>query len=330
MNKKNGLPILVALVLFGLLLSGCQGEKESTKTGDSGTEIQLADGITSDSHAEQVYEVGDIVSIDNTILVVLGWDLPLGGLQFPPEEGKKHLAVDVMVANQGEDTFEISPGYQMTLKDPSGQEYYMNTISGYISGSDKPDGEIIPGEIIRGKVGFQVPEDLENFVFIYELNRDGWGEISVNLGSTPVTMDPPTTLNLTLQQDIYQIGDLIEISNRVIQVIEVTYPAGNEIIKPKENYKFVVVDVQIENQGEDTQFINGPFQMYLKDSTGQKYSSDSGAESINNSVPLIDELQPGERIRGQIGFQVPEDEGGLIFVFFPDSFEYGKVFITMD
>jgi len=330
MKKTTRLFTLLVIILLSTLSAGCQLEKESTKIGglspDSSSELKDPPEVT----REPIYKVGDIISINNTVLVVLGWDQPPGGDFNPPDEGKKYLAVDVMLANQGENSFNISPVFQMTLKDPSGQKYNVNGKANIASGSNTPNGELNPGEVIRGKIGFHVPEDLVNFIFVYEANLIGLGEVSVNLGSTPVSMDPPTDLNLAQQQTIYQIGDLIDISNLAIQVLQVSYPAGNEIVKPKEDYKFVAVDVTIENRGETTQEISSIVQMYLKDSTGQKYTFHLGAQSVIDSGLPDDELQKGEKIRGQIGYQVPEDIQGLVFVFDVEIFGFGKVFIALE
>ena len=228
MKKTTRLFTLLVIILLSTLSAGCQLEKESTKIGglspDSSSELKDPPEVT----REPIYKVGDIISINNTVLVVLGWDQPPGGDFNPPDEGKKYLVVDVMLANRGENSFNISPVFQMTLKDPSGQKYNVNGKANIASGSNTPNGELNPGEVIRGKIGFHVPDDLVNFIFVYEANLIGLGEVSVNLGSTPVSMDPPTDLNLAQQQTIYQIGDLIDISNLAIQVLQVSYPAGND------------------------------------------------------------------------------------------------------
>jgi hypothetical protein len=137
-------------------------------------------------------------------------------------------------------------------------------------------------------------------------------------------------LNLAKQQEIYQVGDLIEISDLVIQVLGVSYPTGTEVIRPKEGYKFVAVDVQVENQGSSVQEVTSVVQMYLKDDTGQKYTFHLGAQSVIGGGLPDDELSPGERIRGQIGFQVPQNVKSLIFVFDAEIFGFGKVFISLD
>ena len=330
MSRNDGYRLLIVICLLGILLSSCQMEKEATKIGDVTTRSEPGDEPQSVPPAETIYQVGDIISIQNTILIVLGWDNPPGGDFNPPAEGKKYLAVDVLLANQGENSFNISPVFQMTLKDPSGQKYNVNGKANLASGSNTPNGELNPGEIIRGKVGFHVPQDLTNFLFVFEANLWGLGEVTVDLGSTPIAMEPPGDLNLAHSQQVYKIGDLIEISDLAIQVIQVTYPTGNDYVKPKEDYKFASVDVQVENLGESPQEITSVVQMYLKDSTGEKFTFHLGAQSIIDSGLPDDELQPGERIRGQIGFQVPENAAGLVFVFDAEVFGFGKVFIGLE
>jgi hypothetical protein len=328
--RRSTINIFAVFMILALLITGCQIEKQPTKIGDIGVSDQTSNEETPHSPQEVIYKVGDIVSINDAVLVILGWDQPPGGDFNPPDEGKKYLVVDLMIANQGERSFNSSPVFQMTLKDPSGQKYNINGKANIASGSNTPNGEVNPGEVIRGKVGFHVPEDLTNFIFIYEANLMGIGEVSVNLGGTPIAMDPPSDLNLAHRQEIFSVGEQIEISGLVIQVLGVSYPSGTDFVKPKEDYKFVSVDVQVENQGESIQEITSIVQMYLKDNTGEKYTFHLGAQSIIDSGLPDDELQPGERIRGQIGFQVPTDAEGLIFVFDAEIFGFGKVFITLE
>ena len=328
--RRSTINIFAVIMILALLITGCQVEKQPTKIGDIGVSDQTSNEETPHTPQEVIYEVGDIVSINDAVLVILGWDQPPGGDFNPPDEGKKYLVVDLMIANQGERSFNSSPVFQMTLKDPSGQKYNINGKANIASGSNTPNGEINPGEVIRGKVGFHVPEDLTNFIFVYEANLMGIGEVSVNLGGTPIAMDPPSDLNLAHRQDIFSVGEQIEISGLVIQVLGVSYPSGTDFVKPKEDYKFVSVDVQVENQGDSVQEITSIVQMYLKDNTGEKYTFHLGAQSIIDSGLPDDELQPGERIRGQIGFQVPTDAEGLIFVFDAEIFGFGKVFISLE
>ena len=321
--------ILFLLITGSLLLTSCRIEEKSTKVGELSNEVEDPGESGPQSPQEVIYEVGDIISVNDSILVVLGWDQPPGGDFNPPDEGKKYLVVDLIIGNQGSKSFNSSPVFQMTLKDETGQKYNINGKANLASGSNQPNGEVNPGEIVRGKVGFHVPEDLTNFTFVYEANLLGIGEVSVNLGPTPISMEPPEDLNLTQQQEIYQMGDLVLISDLTIQVLGVSYPTGTDFVKPKEGFQFVSVDIQIENQGETVQEINSIAQMYLKDGSGQKYTFHLGAQSVVDTGLPDDELQPGERVRGQISFQVPANISEMVLVFDADIFGYGKAFIAI-
>ncbi len=327
MSRKWLFLICLASCL-AILLTGCQVDKQPQKIGALDSSSQASPEEASPISEETYYEVGDIISINNTILVVLGWDQPPGGDLNPPDEGKKYIVVDLILANQGDRSFNSSPVFQMTLKAPSGQKFNINGKANLASGSNQPNGEINPGEIVRGKVGFHVPEELTDFTFVYEANLIGQGEVSVKLGSVPVAMEPPEDLELVPSIEIYQVGEPIEISNLQIQVLGVSFPTGTDIVKPKEGFKFAAVDIQIENQGSSVQEITSVLQMYLKDETGQKYTFHLGAQSLLDTGLPDDELQPGEKVRGQIGFQVPESAQGLVFVFDAEVFGFGKVFIA--
>jgi hypothetical protein len=328
MNRAYQYAILISLVI-GITLSGCQMEEQATKIGEVNSITQAADQVPQNT-PQITYQVGDIIRINSSVLVVLGWDQPPGGDFNPPDEGKKYLVVDLMIANQGDRSFNVSPAFQMSLKAPDGKKYNVNGKANLASGSNPPNGEVNPGEILRGKVGFHVPEDLSNAVFVYEANLIGLGEVSVNLGSTPLAIEPPQDLDLANQQKVFQIGEVVEISGLAITVLGSSYPSGTDVIQPKQGYKFVGVDVQVENLSSDVQEVTSIVQMYLKDEFGQKYTFHLGAQSVLDTGLPDDELQPGERIRGEIGFQVPDDVGPLIFVFDADVFGYGKVFIALD
>ncbi len=316
-----------ALLGTALLLSGCRMEKQPEKVGSLANELTLSEQDTPTVQA--VYQVGDIISVNNTVLIVLGWDEPPGGDFNPPAEGKKYVAVDLLVANQGTRSFSVSPPFQMTLKDDSGQKYNVNAKANTASGVTPPRGEVNPGEQIRGKAGFQVPQEASGFTFVYEHNLIGLGEVNVDLGPLPVSMAPPESLQLSQSQPVFAVGESVEISNLMIQVLGVSYPIGTDLIQPKEGYQYVVVELMVVNQGDSTQEITSGLQMYLKDGTGQQYPFNLGAQALADAGLPDDELQPGERIRGQIGFQVPESAENLVFVFDAEVFGFGKVFISL-
>lgn len=329
MNFRYSPGCLIFLFILAVLFSGCQMEKTPTKVGEVASESGQTAAESQDAGGQSLYEVGDLISIQDTLLIILGWDQPEGGDFNPPAEGKKYVAVDLLLANQGENSFSISPVFQMTLKDSSGQKYNLNAKANAATESNPPNGELNPGEVIRGTVGFQVPENVGDFVFVYEANLLGLGEVSVDLGPTPVSMEPPQDLGLEQAQEEFQIGDVVKISDLLIQVVDAAYPSGTDWVRPKEGWKFVIVDVWVENQGQNTREISSALQMYLKDASGRKYTLHLGAQSLADAGLPDDELQPGEKVRGQIGFHVPKTASGLIFVFDAEVIGFGKAFIAL-
>ena len=80
----------------------------------------------------------------------------------------------------------------MSLKDDTGQKYQMDLMASTAAKKDSPDGELSPGERIRGTVGFQVPQDAKGLQFVFDASVFSFGKVFVNLGDTPVTIEPPT------------------------------------------------------------------------------------------------------------------------------------------
>lgn len=275
------------------------------------------------------YQVGDIISIGNMVMVVLGWDSPPADDFNKPDEGKKFVAVDILLVNQGSDITSVSSLLQMHLKDETAQKYDVDLIANVATGSSSPDGEVNPGERVRGKVGFQVSQDAAGLVFVFDAEVFGTGKVFVELGPEPIAIEPPAQLAGEQAQTTFAIGDIIEVGDLMLTVNEVTSPPGDEFSKPDDGNKFVVVDVTLENKGTEAKGISSMMQMYLKDATGQKYALDLMASVASGGVTPDGEIAQGERIRGQVGFQVPENAQGLVFVFDADVFGYGKVFVAL-
>jgi hypothetical protein len=286
------------------------------------TDIPAPEGPTA-------YQVGDIVSIGDMVLVVLGWDSPPKDEFTKPEEGNRFVAVDLLLVNQGDETKSVSSMLQMTLKDDTGQRYNEDLMAAVATGYSGPDGELAPGERLRGKVGYQVPEGVTSLIFVFDADVWGTGKVFVDLGPEPVTMQPPAELVGEQAQEAFAIGDVVEIGNWTITVHDVTYPEGDEFTKPEEGHKFIVVDLTLENTGTQADAVSSMMQMYVKDASGQKYELDLMASVASGGTTPDGEVAPGEKIRGQAGYQLPEEIEGLVFVFDGDVWGHGKVFVAL-
>lgn len=136
----------------------------------------------------------------------------------------------------------------------------------------------------------------------------------------------PTSAPVVTQ---YKIGDIIQIGSMTMTVNSVSNPTGDQYNQPESGKKFVVVDLTFENKGAESANISSMLQMSLKDATGQAYDVDISAEVASGGKSPDGEIAAGEKLRGQIGFQVPTDAKGFQFVYDASLFGSGKVFVDL-
>lgn len=278
---------------------------------------------------QTTFAVGDVIDIGNLSMVVLGWSSPTGDEFTQPEEGQKFVVVDLLFVNRGETADSLSSILQMQLKDSTAQVYSVDLMAAVAAGASSPEGEIGPGERLRGSVGFQTPQDATGLQFVFDASVFGSGRVFVELGDEPVAVEPPAALAGEEAAPAFAVGDVIEIGDLGLVVHGVTFPTGDEFTQPEAGRKFVVVDVAVENKSDAAQSISSMLQMNLKDDTGQLYDLDLMAQVASGGTSPDGELAPGETLRGQVGFQVPAEAAGLTFVFDGDLFGAGKVFVVL-
>lgn len=236
----------------------------------------------------------------------------------------KFILVDVLLVNQSEAATSISSLAQMSLRDSTGQVYDVDFSAQIAVDAASPDGEVSPGERIRGSVGFQVPEEPGPLTFVFDVALFGSGKVFVDLGEEAVLLDPPEELAGQQELETYHIGDVVEVGDVVLMVSGWSLSEGSEFNKPDEGNHLVFVDVTVVNSSESQESVSSLLQMNLRDSTGQIYDPEFTAaiDSPNRGPDAV--LLPGERIRGTVGFQTPIDATELTFVFDADIFGTGS------
>lgn len=290
---------------------------------------QTAPAATNTPLGPQTFNIGDVVRIGDFVLVVLGWETVAGDQFSKPDPGNKFIAVDTVILNQGTSAKSISSLLQASLRDKTGQRYVVDLLATAAAKGGSIDGELASGERIRGKVGFQVPENAQELQFVFDADVFGAGKVFVNLGTEPITVELPAEVAAETQQQVFNVGETIKIGTLELTVNEVMYPMGDQFNKPSAGRRFLAVDLTIENKGTSATNISTLLQMWVKDSTSQKFTVDLMATMAAKGTPPDGELAAGEKVRGQVGFQVPENATGLVFVFDADVFSAGKILIAL-
>lgn len=335
-KRKTVIPFLaLAIILLVSLACGTSTSPKlvatsapSDNSGNSGSEPTATTKPVAPA-APQSYKVGDVVAIGDHVLVVLGWENVPASDFSKPDAGKKFVAVELLIANKSQSAMSVSTMLQMNMKDDTGQKYNVDFMASTATNGGSIDGELAPGEKVRGKIGFQIPENAQGLQFVFDASVFGSGKVFVELGSEPIKVEPPAELAGETAQKTYNVGDVIAMGTTTLKVNEVLSPAGDQFNKPKAGNKFIVVDITIENKGTTAISVSTLLQMSIKDAGSQKYSIDLMASMASGGTSPDGEIAPGEKLRGQVGFQVPENATGLVFVFDADVWGTGKVFVTL-
>ncbi len=110
-------------------------------------------------------------------------------------------------------------------------------------------------------------------------------------------------------------NDQLKITLNSVDFMEAT-PNENEFLiqKAKEGKTFAVVDVTVENVDDEATSISSVIQFKAKDADGYNYEMDLMA-TISLDQQVDGKLQPGEKVRGKVAFEVPKTAKGLQLVF---------------
>ncbi len=140
----------------------------------------------------------------------------------------------------------------------------------------------------------------------------GGGDKSQKVGENgqPTTQTGQTTQPQTATT--YKVGDQIQSGDYVVSVNAVRKSSGSGFVKPKEGSAYVIPNVTIQNNSKDKTTISSLLQMYVKDDEGNKYDP---ALTSDATGKVDGELLAGEKVKGDVGFEIPTTAKGLKFYY---------------
>ena len=233
-----------------------------------------------------------------------------------PKEGNTYLVLAVLLENVSRDKTPYNPLY-FKIKDGEGFEYNSSLLA--------PDpalksGDLAKGEKVRGNVAFEVPKTAQGFIVSYEplVIFGGYEPIKIDLsqsgtaGQAPDATAPPAAPSDTSGGS--QVGERRESAGIALTVTEVSKTnAVNDFMKPKEGNTYLVIAVTLENSTRDKTPYN-PLYFKVKDADGFEYS----ASFIAPDPELKSgDLAQGEKVRGNVAFEVPKTAKGFVVSYEP-------------
>lgn len=186
MTTKRKIIIMVVLALVAIILACGNSRPTAQKTGEVPIPTEPSSPIPTPSSpiatpvlSLHSFEIGDIVDTGGFTLVVNGMETDSIGVQFAkPEEGWQFVYVDVTIINITDKAQRINGISHMKLKDETNQRYSVDGHAAIASDKDSPNGELAPGETVRGIVAFHVPIGTQ---LIFMFGPSVGGKAAVNL-----------------------------------------------------------------------------------------------------------------------------------------------------
>jgi Domain of unknown function (DUF4352) len=125
----------------------------------------------------------------------------------------------------------------------------------------------------------------------------------------------------------YKVGDQVQSGDFVFTVNSVRNDQGSQFFKPKDGHVYKVANVTIENKSKDRTNISTLLQMYLKDAESTKFTPTVITSDTTGQVD--GELLAGEKVKGDVAFEVPSTATGLKFYFTPEWLSGGTIVVDL-
>ena len=298
--------------------SNSGGESTPTQAESTPTEASEETPTAESTSSQQVGEavIGEVVQDDTLAMVVSGMEktAKIGEFQ-EADSGNTFVVVDLRIKNRTSDEFINFSGFLQTRLKDSEDYTYEQTIA--MTGNTFQGGQIAPGEVSRGDVVYEVPEDASGLTMQFDfqaLSLFDFSRVEIDLSEEAGS---PTELVQNLQVETYGSGDTVEFQDVQVGLngVETATELGS-FAQAKDGNEFVVIDVSTSNNTDEELSISTALQMVVKDGQGFSYSSSLSATSaLDQNYSQGSPLAPGETRRGKVAYELPEGTSPLYWVF---------------
>ena len=144
-------------------------------------------------------------------------------------------------------------------------------------------------------------------------------------GGQPVQPKTVAPTEVPVRPTKYVVGDIVKLGGLQVTLNEVKEVPGTNFFTPEDGKYFLVVDMTFENIGNKDEVISSMLNFKLKDSTGQAYSISISATVASEGKAPDGTIPPGDKLRGQIGYELPLTAKGLVLTFEPGLISSSRV-----
>lgn len=143
------------------------------------------------------------------------------------------------------------------------------------------------------------------------------GEDSKKVGSNSdsTATQTSTTGNNQPTQEMYKVGDKVQMGDVILTVNKVETSQGGQYTKPSSGNEWIELNLTIENTGSNQEYITTLGQMFVTDKDNNQYQTTVTSKRMENpgSLGLDGALIAKAKKTDWVGFEVPKTATGLKF-----------------
>ncbi|MFC6835294.1 DUF4352 domain-containing protein [Halomarina ordinaria] len=229
-------------------------------------------------------------------------------------EGWTYLVVDLAVKNESESVVAFGGFVGGVVRDGSGETYERSGATGDGGGALASD-HLVPGEVVRGPLVYEVPADAEDLTLVFDLRGyDGFDHdrVEVDLDDRVAR---PAVLDQDLAVEVREPGSDVTREGVTVAVEAVRTATGGVTAAP-EGTEYVIPTLRVENRGDEPLVVSNDLQTAVKDGTGRAHERALSATAALPE-PFDDDaaVAPGDARRGELAYAVPTDAERVLFAF---------------
>lgn len=164
--------LLAFIVIAAINFAACSDSDNSKSTLNDRSQTQQKSTSTPEptpestpeprSDSDTFYTIGETAVIGDLAITLDGGSTSLGDELFQPSEGNVYLFLEFTITNNSDEVYTFS---SLLCTEAYVDDKFTDLDIIAMSSCDDPslDGEIQPGEKLSGILGYEVPEDFEEF-----------------------------------------------------------------------------------------------------------------------------------------------------------------------
>ena len=289
--------------------------------------VAIADGEPSHSPeaVTSAFNSGDTAQSGDLEITVNGFRSAGGDIIYAPDSGRYFGYVDTTIRNTGEEAVQLSTTLQAQVRDAFGFSYAPDIEAEVANIVGTPSGKLPPGWILRGEVGFHLPERREGLYLNFQEDPFSTEQTIFALGTPidsssplPITDDAPFMPPEFMAEGSHAIGETVLEGDLEITVNDFTSTEGSIVFPPEEGRLFAYVDVTFRNLDSEPKPISTILQASVRDPYGFSYLTHIEATADNDAPSPEGEIAPGETLTGEIAYELPASALGYFWTFSAD------------